>query len=190
MVTTLTAGSVLKRIYNPAYPGFRYYGPLAQRFDHHLGGQGNTPVHGTRGVYYAAPSLACCIVEVFGDIGLIEITDQQLITTRIGRPVRLLDLRRRAAMRAGTVVAVTSVHDRLLTQAWSRWFYERSDLYGMLDGLLYPSAHNGADAVALYERAEDAIHVPGAAAVVQPLSDPALIPELRAIARSHNLDMI
>ncbi len=190
IIVTLAAGTTLRRIYNPAFPGFRYYGPLAQRFDHHLGTPGRgRPATGARGIYYAAPSLACCLVEVFGDRGLIEIGDEMLVITQIGRPLRLLDLRRRAAMRAGTVVALAGIRDRRLTQAWSRCFYERTDLYGQVDGLLYPGAHNGADALALYERTEDALTSAAATSIVQRLGDPALDAELRAITRAHGLDM-
>ena len=45
---------------------------------------------------------------------------------------------------------------------WSRYFYDNSDLYGEIDGLIFNNAHNGEEAIgeasargaiALYERA-------------------------------------
>jgi hypothetical protein len=56
-----------------------------------------------------------------------------------------------------------------LTQAWSCYFYEHPEIYGTVDGLLYLAAHNGGTAVALYERASDAI--PWSAARTVPLND-------------------
>jgi hypothetical protein len=186
----MAASSVLYRIFNPAYPGFRYFGPLLQRFDHHEAVHGTgAPRLGPRGIYYAAPTLACCVVEVFGDSGIVEVTTQMVAATALARGLRLLDLRQSAAMQAGTVAALAYVRERALTQTWSRFFYERSDLYGVLDGLLYPSAHSGADAVALYERAEDALSLSHPLSRVQPLADPALDAALRAIARAHGMVM-
>ena len=42
---------------------------------------------------------------------------------------------------------------RILTQAWSRYFYENLDLYEYIDGLIFNNAHDGQMAIALYERA-------------------------------------
>lgn len=47
-----------------------------------------------------------------------------------------------------------------LTHAWSRYFYEKEDLYREIDGTIYPNAHNDEDTVPLYERAEDALLCP------------------------------
>ena len=59
----------LLRIYRPqpygsSACGFRYEGPFS-RFDHHADDH-------WRGIHYNAPSLSSCVVEVFGDTGLIE----------------------------------------------------------------------------------------------------------------------
>lgn len=163
-------GILLYRIYNPAYPGFRFYGPLGQRFDHHE--PADPPRDGPRGIYYGAPTLACCVAEVFGDRGFVQIGQEWLATVRVGRELRLLDLRRDGATRAGAVHALSSIRDSALTHAWSRFFYERVEIYGSVDGLLYPGAHNGADAVALYERAADAIERPAATPRLTPLAEP------------------
>lgn len=43
------------------------------------------------------------------------------------------------------------------TQEWSPYFYEHSKIYPAVDGLLYENVHDGAPALALYERGRDAI---------------------------------
>jgi hypothetical protein len=56
---------------------------------------------------------------------------------------------------------VTKDSSRRLSQLWSRYFYEQSFLYKLVDGLVYSNAHNEEIAYALYERAEDAIECVG-----------------------------
>jgi len=98
--------------------------------------------------------------------------------------LRLLDLRGAGALRAGSVAALTQMPDHRLGQAWSRHFYD-DRVYGLPDGLLYAGAHNGEDAVLLYERAEAALScAPGD---VLRLDAPALRPALLDIALAHNL---
>lgn len=72
-------GTSLVRLFLPTPHGagpltFRAFGPL-RHFDHHEGtprGRGRqAAVSPDRRVYYAAPTLSCCIAEVFGDLGLI-----------------------------------------------------------------------------------------------------------------------
>jgi len=122
------AGKALYRIYTPAYPDFRYYGPLAQRFDHHA--PADPPDTGSRGIYYGAPTLACCVAEVFGDRGFVQIGGEWLAAISLERTVHLLDLRRNGATRAGTVHAISGIRDRVLTQTWSRYFYDHPELLG------------------------------------------------------------
>ena len=69
----LPAGTSLVRIYNPTYLGpseYNHHGPR-NRFDHHAERALHTH-DPERGIYYAAPTLAGCVVEVFGDTGVIE----------------------------------------------------------------------------------------------------------------------
>jgi hypothetical protein len=98
--------------------------------------------------------------------------------------MRLLDLRGRAAMRAGTVAAI-SAGDHVLSQPWSRYFWEHPEIYGELDGLFYVSAYNGQPAVALYERARDGLEVPRGRDA--PLTDPAVLAAVRRAALDHGL---
>ncbi len=188
---TVPAEEHIYRIFNPAYPGFRSYGPLDMRFDHHAGaGPARSPApDAARGIYYAAFTLSGCVVEVFGDATRrVERTGRTVARPLLRRDVRLLDLRGSGAMRAGTVAALAKVPDRLVTQAWSRFFYERADLYTAVDGLLFYNAHNDEEALALYERAADALYCPdGDLAYVRPLADPLLLPALLTIADDNNL---
>jgi hypothetical protein len=175
----------LFRIYDPgAADGpsdarqFRYEGPFA-RFDHHRG----TGRRERRGIWYAGLTLDVAVVEAF-DIGLVEPGTKRLARLHTTRQLLLLDLFRRAAMRAGTVAAIAA-GDHSLSQPWSRHFYENPDVYGLLDGLWYPSAHNGQPAVALYERARPALVLPRRQD--GPLNDPGVLTAVRRIALEHSL---
>ena len=181
----LPAGTDLFRIYDPESrhkPGpltFRVIGPFA-RFDHHKGTGATEP----RGIWYGGLTLACAIVEAF-DSGVVDPGTKRLVRARTTRTLDLLELRGRGAMRAGTVSAIAAA-DHLLSQAWSRHFYEDPDgIYGALDGLHYLSAHNSERAVSLYERAADALEVP--AGRDAPLTDPAVLASVRRIARDHSV---
>ena len=57
-------------------------------------------------------------------------------------------------MRAGTVSSVSQTADRNLSQLWGRYFYEKTNIYGLVDGLIFLNAHNSEDSIALYERAK------------------------------------
>ncbi len=88
-------------------------------------------------------------------------------------------------MRAGTVAAVSKEADRNITQIWARYFYDNLAIYGNIDGLIFFNAHNDDEAIALFERATDAL-------VLHPgntieLSNPALSTELQHIAVQNNL---
>jgi hypothetical protein len=87
-------------------------------------------------------------------------------------------------MRAGTVAAI-SASDHSLSQPWSRYFWEHPAIYGELDGLFYLSAHNGQQAVALYERGGNALEVPRRHDA--PLADPAVLAAVRRAALDDSL---
>lgn len=63
-------------------------------------------------------------------------------------------------MRAGSVAALAKTADYGVSQAWSRYFYEEEERYGRIDGIRYVNAHNDDEAIALYERASDALMCP------------------------------
>jgi hypothetical protein len=200
----LEPGMAIKRIFAPTSHGstaigFRYYGPV-HRFDHQRCDpadvssakerasrqpSGKPTVDPDRGIMYAGFSLSCCLVEVFGDQGLIDIKQQKVAHITLTQSLKLLDLRGSGAWDAGSVVAMATDGKRRLTQAWGRYFYEHPELYGQIDGLMFNNAHNGESAISLYERAEP--QIVSAKTVVQDLNDPALRNKLLVIANRLNL---
>lgn len=133
LVKTLPAGSHLIRIFNTRHETqaltFRHYGPF-NRFDHQRASASGTPQTDVeRGIYYAGFTLSCCVVEVFGDHGAIEIRDDEWVArVTLQRDLRLLELSQNGAMRAGSVAALAKVADRALSQEWSRYFYEQTSV--------------------------------------------------------------
>ena len=182
---TVQPGTNVFRIYDPHAPHglrdgelFRWHGPYA-RFDHHRGTGGRE----RRGIWYGGLTLACAVVEAFG-IGAVDPGTKRLARARATRELVLLDLRGRAAMRAGTFAAI-SAGDQSLSQQWSRYFWEHPELYRELDGLLYLSAHNGEAAIVLYERCRNGVEVQRGHDV--PLTDPAVLAAVRRVALAHAL---
>ncbi len=168
---------------------FRRFGPLL-RFDHHRGirrgARGRqAAADSERGIYYAAPTLSSCLVEVFGDERILRLGERMVAAPTLGRDLRLLDLRGSGAMRAGSIAALAKAPDHRAGQAWSRYFYDEQSVYEPVDGLIYQNAHNDEDAIALYERAEAALECPPSRVIR--LDDPALRDELLAIAEANLL---
>src|SRR5438876_12056653 len=115
---TLPAGADIYPIYDPKVPHgprdgrmFRWRGPHA-RFDHHRGTGGRE----RRGIWYGGLTLSCAVVEAF-DSGFVDPGTKHLARARTTREILLLDLRGRAAMRAGTVAAISG-GDHARSQAW------------------------------------------------------------------------
>lgn len=188
---TLRSDSYFLRIFNPTRHNtqaltFRHYGPI-NRFDHQQSSPtGKLADDPERGIYYAGFSLSCCLVEYFGDSGVIEIKDEQVARVQLKRDLQLLDLRGSGSLRAGSVAALAKVADRALSQSWSRYFYEQTHLYGTLDGLCYFNAHNDEAAIALYERAQNALSCPESQ--ILSLNHPSLRPAIQQTALDNNLD--
>ncbi len=189
----VAAGSFMLRIFDPTRHGttavtFRYFGPLG-RFDHQqLSLTGSSSEDPDRGISYAGLTLSCCLVECFGDVGVIEIKGQQIARLELTRDLTLLDLRGSGAMRAGAVAALAKIADRNLSQAWSRYFYERTADYGQLDGISYLNAHNDEEAIAIYERAQSALVCPDSQ--ILPLNHPSLRPAILEAAITNHLDFL
>ena len=184
---TLNEGDNLVRIfdptrYNQTATSFRNYGPLS-RFDH----QREVPnkIDSERSVIYAAPTFSCCLVEVFGDGGVVTLGKQQVAFITLTKTIKLLDLRGSAAMAAGTVAAISAITQRDISQAWGKYFYENPQLYQEIEGLLFSGAHNAEDAIMLYERAE--AKLTSAKVEVLNLDCPDLIQVIYEIAEAHNL---
>lgn len=157
----LPEGKKIIRIFDPTRHQaqaltFRFNGPR-HRFDHHRGMITAPQADPERGIYYAAFSLSGCLVEYFGDTGVIEIKDQCIGSINIIRPLKLLNIRGSGAMNAGSVSALAKTADRALSQQWSRYFYEYENIYSRIDGIIYYNAHNDEEAIALYERGQDGL---------------------------------
>lgn len=186
-IIKLQPRTTIQRIFDPNRYGttatkFRYYGPLS-RFDHQ---RGTLPtVDQERGIIYAGFSLSCCLVEVFGDLGIIDVRQQQVARITFKQTVKLLDLRKSGAWDVGATASMVTDGRRKLTQAWSRYFYDYPNLYEKIEGLIFNNAHNGEDAIALYERAIAKIEL--AEVSILNLNDPALRESLLAIASKLNL---
>lgn len=184
---TLNRNDELIRIFNPTSYGatatsYRNYGPIS-RFDHHR--ESKNRIDPERSVIYAGFTLSCCLVEVFGDGGIVKIEQQQLAFITLKNALKLLDLRGSAAMAAGTLAALSSITERDISQAWGRYFYENQQLYGEIDGLIFAGAHNGEDAVCLYERAESKLT--SAHVEILNLNHPDLRDTILSIAKNHSL---
>ena len=186
---TLATGSKIVRIFDPTrYQTqaltFRYNGPR-HRFDHHQGSNKFPQDDPARGIYYAAFTLAGCLVECFADTGLIEIEGQCICKVDITKPLNLLDLRGSGAMKAGSVSALAKTVVRTLSQKWSRYFYEHTNEYSMIDGLIYFNAHNDEEAIAIYERGKNKLAC--SEAQVLQLAHPKLRSAIQQAAIDNNL---
>ena len=184
---TLKSGEVLIRIFAPIRYGasaisFRNYGPIS-RFDHHR--KYSNKIDLDRSVIYAGLTLSCCLVEVFGDGGVIAIEQQQVAFLILTHDIKLLDIKGSGAMGAGTVAAISSITQRDISQAWGKYFYEHPELYDEIEGLIFSGAHNGEDAIMLYERAKPKIE--SARLEVLNLNHPDLVAPIFEIAEVHGL---
>jgi RES domain len=155
----LRRGTLLWRLYNRGGPhpvagnGWRHWGPAENaRFDHHT--EPARPQ--ARGILYAGLRVYTCVAELFQDTRTIERSRHQpwLVGFALAREVSLLDLTGPWPTRAGASMALsTGRRDR--SRAWSRRIYED---YPAVEGLHYPSSMDANQpAVALYERAQDAL---------------------------------
>ncbi len=184
---TLKSGEVLIRIFDPTRYGitatsFRSYGPIS-RFDHH--GSYKNKIDPDRSVIYTGRTLSCCLVEIFGDGGIIALEQQQVAFLTLTSNIRLLDIRGSGAMGAGTVAAISSITQRDISQAWGKYFYEHPEIYAEIEGLIFSGAHNGEDAIMLYERAKPKIE--SARVEVLNLNHPDLVAPILEIAEVHGL---
>jgi hypothetical protein len=174
-------GTALFRVYflggaHPAnWRGFRYYGPVRGRFDHHL----PPPRLQERGIMYLARHPRTCLAEVFQAKRRIDVETAQpmLVGFRLTRDLRMLDLTGLWPTRAGASLALSS-GPRPRAQQWAQAIYQA---FPDLDGLLYGSSMAGnAECLACFERAADA--VPPHPDVHHPLADPLLRDFLRRAA--------
>lgn len=190
-VAVLPAGALLFRVYFVGTPhpsswdGFRRFGPVGTaRFDHHP----EPPrLHEDFGILYLAAEVKTCVAEVFQEKRVVDVRSGEpwLVAFRLARAVRLLSLRGDWPTRAGASMNINS-GPRPRSRRWSRSIYEA---YADLDGLLYASSmHANREAIALYERARDAL--PASPEANMPLSRPGLEPDLERFAGELGYDLI
>jgi len=191
------AGTELLRIYSPLPYGytelsFRWWGP-ALRFDHHRSPITAPSDDPERSVWYGAPlaqpisrgsvrALELCMWECFGRERRVDLScSLGRVKVKAGETLDLLSLVDADAADAGTIAQLAATPTPGMSQAWSRFFYDRPDVYGDIDGLLYRSTWLGGLNVLLYERAGGKIE-PYAALGSLPLTHPALQTEVASIA--------
>lgn len=165
-IYTLDRSTIVWRIYRAggAHPGrwnqFRQYGPVS-RFDHHPPPKRSHP---NLGVLYGAVTPQgmlngaqyTCFAETFQETRTIDRLRGRPYLTGFGmrRPVRLLDLSSGWVTRAGGNAAITS-GPRARSQQWAHVIW---NTYPDIEGIYYSSSvWPPGRAVALFERAEDAI---------------------------------
>jgi hypothetical protein len=176
----LPAGTVVSRIffaggdYPTAWDAFRYYGPTASRFDHHLLNEAGEAHEQERGIMYLAAgpeSIPTCLAEAFQATRAIDRFSRLpvLCGFELASPLRLLDLRGPFVAAMG---ASTAIHSGPKPRA-RRWAQQLYQAYPEIDGLLYcASMFANEPAIALFERGSKAI--PGRPVFHRELKDPVL----------------
>ena len=182
---TLPADTPLARVYFAAgnhpsrWSGFRSFGPIDARWDHHLPDARGSAITQSRAILYCAPDIDTCVAEVFQATRRIDRTRGApwLVVFALRKPVTLLDLRGTFATTMGASTAINS-GSRSRARAWARDLY---DAYEEVQGIHYGSSMNGhAPAVALNERAHSAM--PRLPLFHRALNDDMLVDILRRIA--------
>ncbi len=168
---------------------FRYDGPLASRFDHHIEYKKNKVTRQSRGIMYGAvgaKAIPTCVAEVFQK-RIIDpaAQDRALVAFKTSRALRLIDLSGPFSTKMGASAAINS-GSKPRARVWARVLYEA---YPKADGIYYSSSMYGNyPAIALFERSIDAI--PELPEFGRSLSDPALRPSLMDIAENINYLLI
>lgn len=215
-VRTLPAGTIFGRIYDAGgahaarWHELRHFGPTGSRFDHHPDPVGHYPDHA---VTYVTPQivvppetavqslLLICVSECFSDRGVIERggvgvggaggTQPRFVLFATTREITLLDLVDSTWVTDVGGNGQINTGDRSLSRPWARAIHQT---YPDADGVFYrprtiaqrpqlPEAR----AVALWERAEDALPVSPITDVE--LSSPGLTVTLESYAKTLGLGL-
>lgn len=182
-VRALAAGTLLWRIYfrGGEHPGewdrFRTFGPTTSRFDHHT----RPKREQRRGIVYAAhgPSaVLTALAETFQHTRVVDRVRREpwLAGFALAQDVTLLDTGGWWPLRAGGNMAINS-GSRAMAREWSRAIYRN---YTDVAGICYPSSLANEPAVALYERAEEAL--PDRPMFNESLASPKLLAGLSELA--------
>jgi len=188
-VQTLAPGSRVARVYYTrsrhalSWDGFRHFGPLNSRWDHHVPDSTGAPVLQDRSIYYAAADAKTCLAEFFQHTRRIDRAAQApwLVVFELARPLDLLDLTGDFATRMGASMQVHS-GSRPRARRWACGLYEA---FPDLDGILYASSMNGGEpTLALNDRAEKRAVLPEHPLLHRSLADDVLIDSLKDAAGS------
>ena len=141
-------------LYPVRWDEFRVAGPPNSRFDHRsaIASSALAP----RGIYYAAVLAPTCVAEYFQATRFVDRSREEpwLVSFRLARPLRLLDLSGSWPTRAGVSMAINS-GEQAIARRWSQSIHEA---YPDVEGLWYPSAMHGTHhSIALYERGSPAM---------------------------------
>ncbi len=194
-IYTLKSGLTLWRIYFRAGPhpttwaGFRSFGPLDGRFDHHLPDAQGDPASQARRILYGAEEGATCFAEVFQRTRVIDRFRREpwLVGFEIATPLKLLDLTGSFATRAGASMALMT-GPRAVARCWAQTFHEA---YSELQGVYYPSSmYANAPAIALNERAVGGGGLPAVPGFHRALADNALHTVIRNVARETGYKVV
>lgn len=195
-ITTLSAGDTVFRIvftggsHPAAWDAFRYFGPTASRFDHHICDASGGPHNQDRGIMYLAhgkEAVPTCLAEVFQTSRVVDRHSRQpvLAAFALAEEVRLLNLTGYYPTRIGASMVING-GPRPRAREWAQQLYEA---HPDIDGLLYASSMNGNQpAIALFERAQRAI--PDTPLLHKPLVDTAFVSMLVSTAALFGYDLV
>lgn len=121
--------------------------------------------NGEFGVCYLGTSLDCCFLEVFAPerdprsghhlIAATRLQEQYAAGARVTRPMRLAYLAEDGLARLGIDQRITGGDDYRISQRWAAAIHRHAS---GVDGVFYATRHhNQLYAVALFERARDAV---------------------------------
>ena len=179
-VHSLLADTIVTRIYfaggeHPtSWNAFRYFGPTASRFDHHLYDPHGKAYIQERGMMYLTTgnqAIPTTLAEVFQVTRAIDRYSKNPILTgfKLQQTINLLDL---SSTFVTTLGASTAIHSGQRPRA-RRWAQQLYLAYAELDGIYYCSSMFGNEpAIALFERAQKAL--PKRPLFHRELRDPAL----------------
>lgn len=146
-------------LFSPTGLGRRTFGPL-ERFDHH------TPPYAAptvdpegRSVLYLGFNVGVCGAEVFGDPREAAICAfYRAVVALPTSPVTLQELVGPPVMAIGAVIGLgTGDVARPDSQGWARAIYEDHPAGLPVEGVHYRAAHDGGEAVAIWDRAPDLV---------------------------------
>lgn len=161
----LAAGTVVARIffmggeYSTTWESFRYFGPTASRFDHHLLNADGLPQEQNRGIMYLASgpeSIPTCLAEVFQTTRVIDRYSRNPCLTgfALATSLTLLNLSGTFSTAIGASAVIHS-GPRPRARRWAQQLYLA---YPDIDGVLFSSSMYGNQpAIALFERGQKAI---------------------------------